>query len=149
VWTRWTSIAAAAAVVVLAASGTTTALRRGRAPTAPAAPVLVAARPPAGMVRAGVRAAPAIAADYLRIEREYARTAAQLAAAVDGQHGALSPETAAVVRRSLRTIDVAIAEARSALERDPHNPALVEMLSVSYQQKLALLKRTAELPSEL
>jgi anti-sigma factor RsiW len=98
---------------------------------------------------AAPRTAPPPIADHARLDAEYATAAAQLAAAVESGRGALAPATAAAVEQSLGAIDGAIDEARAALARDPHNPALVEMLSASYGQKLALLKRAADLPSRL
>ena len=78
-------------------------------------------------------------------EAEYLRLARDFEAAVAAQRDSLSPETIATVERSVRVIDAAIEEARSALERDPGNRALVELLRASYRQKLDLLRRTSQL----
>jgi len=79
----------------------------------------------------------------------YERAARDLAATLDARRSALSPETVAKVEASLRVIDSAIAEARAALARDPGNQALVELLGVSYRQKLDVLHRAAELSTEI
>ena len=49
------------------------------------------------------------------------------------------------VERSLRTIDDAIAEARSALAKDPASGVVYELLLGMYRQKIDLLKRSATL----
>jgi hypothetical protein len=136
-WARrwWPAAAAAAALVALSSAVTVRIVGGGPGDVSPPA----AAAPP------DERPVPR----YEVLEAHYARTAAQLAAAVDAERGTLAPETVATVERSLRTIDAAIAEARAALARDPHNPALVQLFSASYEQKLTLLKRAAELPSQL
>jgi hypothetical protein len=62
-------------------------------------------------------------------------------------HGELSPATIQAVEQSLSTIDVAIAEAREALLRDPANAALPELLASNYRQKIDLLRRATQIPS--
>jgi len=52
-----------------------------------------------------------------------------------------------VLDSCLRKIDAAIAEARAALRREPRNAVLTQLLTVSYRQKLDLLKRAADLPT--
>src|SRR5205823_196499 len=57
------------------------------------------------------------------------------------QRALLRPETRASLDRDLRTVDVAIAELKDAVARDPNNPALRRLLASSYRQKIDLLKR--------
>jgi anti-sigma-K factor RskA len=90
-------------------------------------------------------ATPATLAAFTVEENNYLRTAAMLQDLLDQQQGALAPETVAQLKASLRTIDEAILEARTALARDPANKMLVEMLSGSYRQKVDLLRRTTEM----
>jgi anti-sigma-K factor RskA len=78
-------------------------------------------------------------------ENNYLRQASTLQDILDQQEGSLAPETVAQLKASLRTIDEAILEARSALARDPANKILVEMLSASYRQKVDLLRRSTEM----
>jgi len=40
-------------------------------------------------------------------------------------------------------VDVAIAELKDAIARDPNNPALRQLLATSYRQKVELLKRAS------
>ena len=55
----------------------------------------------------------------------------------------LRPETAEALARDLRVVDVAIAELKEAVARDPNNPALRRLLATSYRQKVDLLKRVS------
>ena len=78
-------------------------------------------------------------------EKTYLRNVAVLQDLLDRQESALAPETVAQLKASLRTIDEAILEARTALVRDPANKMLIEMLSGTYRQKMDLMRRTAEM----
>lgn len=88
---------------------------------------------------------PATLAAFTIEENTYLRNVAVLQDLLDQQEGALSPETVAQLKASLRTIDEAILEARNALARDPANKMLIEMLSGTYRQKVDLMRRTAEM----
>ena len=90
-------------------------------------------------------ATPATLAAFAIEENNYLRTASTLQDVLDQQEASLAPETVAQLKASLRTIDEAILEARTALARDPANKLLVQMLSASYRQKVDLLRRTTEL----
>ena len=84
------------------------------------------------------------AAMFATLDR-YDAAARELSAAIAPQRGTLRPETVAAVDRSLHTIDDAIAEARTALARDPASGVVYELLLGMYRQKLDLLKRSAAL----
>jgi anti-sigma factor RsiW len=58
----------------------------------------------------------------------------------------LDSGTVRTVETSLRVIDLAIAQARSALARDPNNPYLNGHLRSTLDRKLDLLRRAAMLP---
>lgn len=58
----------------------------------------------------------------------------------------LDPSAVAVLDSCLRTINAAIAESRETLVQSPDNTTVAELLQVTYQQKLDLLKRAADLP---
>ena len=62
-------------------------------------------------------------------------------------HDHLSPGTLVKVERALATIDLAIAEGREALLRDPSNAALSELVASNYRQKIELLRRVTQLAS--
>ena len=57
------------------------------------------------------------------------------------QRAMLRPEAAKALERDLHVVDVAIAELKDAVARDPNNPALRQLLATSYRQKVDLLKR--------
>ncbi len=76
----------------------------------------------------------------------YEDAARELTWSIDTRRSRLDPATLAVLDTCLKQIDKAIAEARSALGRNPHNDIVGDLLRSSYEQKLHLLKRTAEGP---
>lgn len=77
------------------------------------------------------------------------RSAAALSAALDGRRAKLDPATLAVLERTLRTIDGAIAEAREALASDPANPAVRAFVATAYRQKIDFLRRANDVAAEL
>jgi hypothetical protein len=81
------------------------------------------------------------------VDESYAGVLEELATTLATQRRALAPETVATLERTLRIIDEAIAEARSALAADPGNGALLDVLSANYEQKVQLLRRASELPA--
>ena len=116
---------AAAAVVLIAVSSGITALVLRRRPVSPLA----------------VSAAPVVA-----IYARYDAAAGDLVRELAARRARLDPATVAVLDSCLARIDAAIAEARTALGRDPRDAVVGELLSATYRQKLDLLKRAADLP---
>ena len=57
------------------------------------------------------------------------------------QRATMRPEAREAIDRNLHTVDIAIAELKDAIARDPNNPALRQLLATSYRQKVELLKR--------
>jgi hypothetical protein len=78
-------------------------------------------------------------------ERGYARSIESLWRTLDERRDSLAPSTIATVERSLRIADSAIVEARSALESDPANRVLEDILVSNYERKIDLLRRATEL----
>jgi anti-sigma factor RsiW len=134
---RWMGLVAAAVLLVVASSAITALVMRERG----------------GMAAEGGRPARDVqlvaARGFAPVEAEYLRAARELAAELSERRTQLSPETVARVEASLRTIDLAIAEARAALDRDPANADIVRMLDATYRQKLDLLRRAAEMPARI
>ena len=91
--------------------------------------------------RAEERLAAAAAARAFATVASYERTSAELATTLELRGASLDPRTRAVLERSLRTIDAAIAEARGALDADPSNPAVQAFVAAAYRQKLDFLRR--------
>ena len=131
---RWALVAAALALVVVTAAVSAILTRRydeamalklrrgGEAPSA------------VGGVQTGSRPAGDEESRFLTASQEL----------LDGlERQNLAPETMAIVRRNLATIDAAIVELQAALERDPGNGELNRMLLATYQRKIDLLEQAA------
>jgi hypothetical protein len=139
-WQRPTFLAAAALLLVAGSSAITAiALNRREAPG-----VLPATTHMAGVGTNGTTG-PASLAQFTVVESDYLRAVNDLSATLESQQDALSPETIATLRESIKVIDAAIIEARNALAADPANRTLIQMLANSYEQKVDLLKRTTEM----
>lgn len=79
----------------------------------------------------------------------YERSAAELTATLESRRANLDPATRAVLERTLRTIDGAIAEAREALASDPANPAVRAFVATAYRQKIDFLRRANDVAVEM
>ena len=132
---RW-QLAAAAVLLVALSSGITALLLRRPGPLATSHEAIATHSPSPAMVQPAM--ARALATDY-------EATIRQLRENLDERRQQLDPATIAKVEASLRVVDSAIAEARSALAADPANLTLVDLLAASYERKLELLRRASEL----
>ena len=135
-WAYRTMLAAAALVLVVVSSGVTALVLRGDSGDTQALTV----RDSAQMFEASV-----LPVGFRRAESEYLRTIAELRATLRSQRDVLRPETIAAVEHSLSVVDTAIEEARTALLSDPSNATLVDLLTASYERKVELLRRAADL----
>ena len=88
---------------------------------------------------------PATLAEFTARENDYIATVNALSETIESAHVELAPGTIVKLKESIRIIDDAILEARRALAADPSNKALIDILSTSYDQKVDLLRRTAEM----
>lgn len=77
---------------------------------------------------------------------QYHQASRELEAEVASRTAELSPATREVVRRSLATIDTAIADLRAALGANPRDAAAGQAISTVYERKLEFLKRVRALP---
>ncbi|MGH7603647.1 MAG: anti-sigma factor family protein [Gemmatimonadaceae bacterium] len=130
-----TAAAAAAITAILSSAGTVLYINSRHSD----------ARMPGLSAASGEAATPAVLAAFTTEENNYLRTAGTLQDLLDQQESSLAPETVAQLRASLRTIDEAILEARTALARDPANRLLMDMVSSNYRQKVDLLRRSTEI----
>lgn len=73
--------------------------------------------------------------------RSYQDEARVLLDRLELQRAMIRPEAMASIERDLGVIDQAIGELELAIERDPRNPALRQLLASSYRQKVEVLKR--------
>ena len=101
--------------------------------------------PQVASIQRPTAASPATLAEFTARENDYIATVNSLSQTIESAHVELAPETIVKLKQSIRIIDDAIIEARRALAADPSNKALIEMLSTSYDQKVDLLRRTAEM----
>jgi hypothetical protein len=81
------------------------------------------------------------AAEMARLEAEYDRAAQGLLVELRARQDRLPPQTVAQVEASLRTIDAALGEIRTALARKPSETGLHLMLASTHRKKLELLRR--------
>ena len=123
---------AAAAIVLVAATASLTGVVMKSSPSAP-----VVAQAPSFTT----------AASWQASERVFLVSVLELREQLEALHDHLSPGTLVKVEKALATIDLAIAEGREALLRDPSNAALSELMASNYRQKIELLRRVTQLAS--
>jgi hypothetical protein len=144
-WQRPAFLAAAAMLLVAGSSLVTALVMSRRAVTIPVRAVATAGSVRPTVSSRSTASGPSTLAEFTVVENDYIATANDLAGRIESGRTQLSPETIAKLKESLRVIDGAILEARRALAADPANRTLIEMLSTSYEQKVDLLRRTAEM----
>ena len=136
-WRSPVALAAAAAVLLAVATLVTQGGRVGTG--VHGEPAATAAQPAAAGDTAHVQQA----------ESDYLRATGQLMDALNTRRGSLSPETLRAVDENLKTIDDALRQVRAALEKDPGNRQLTQMLASTHQKKLDLLLRLLRLSSKI
>ncbi|HYJ79869.1 MAG TPA: zf-HC2 domain-containing protein [Longimicrobiaceae bacterium] len=134
---RWLLAAAATVAVAVGSSLATLALLRPPAEGPITLTTIDAAQAQPAATSAFAAFAPA--------EVEYRRAVDELATLLATRRDRLAPETVATLERSLGIIDIAIAEARTALEKDPNSRELAQMLSTVYDTKVRMLQQAVEL----
>jgi hypothetical protein len=82
-------------------------------------------------------------------EVDYIRATGQLMDALNARRSSLSPDTRKSVDENLRVIDDALRQVRDALEKDPGNHQLTQMLASTHQKKLDLLLRLLKLSAQI
>ena len=135
-WQRPVFLAAAGLVLVAASSITTALFVNARNDDTGRDTMTVQVPPPSS---------PGTLAEFTARENDYIATVNALSATIESAHVELAPGTIEKLKESISIIDDAIIEARRALAADPSNKALIEILSTSYDQKVDLLRRTAEM----
>ena len=135
-WQRPVFLAAAGLVLVAASSIATALFVNARNDDTGRDTMTVQVPPPSS---------PGTLAEFTARENDYIATVNALSATIESAHVELAPGTIEKLKESIRIIDDAIIEARRALAADPSNKALIEILSTSYDQKVDLLRRTAEM----
>jgi hypothetical protein len=137
-------LAVAASLLIAVAAGLTwlaahrPALTGGEA----AEEVIQAYREPQGAPQDGGQIVPANFADA-----QFNAAVSDLERILREERGRLDPRTVLVLERNLKAIDMAINEARMALEQDPANPFLNSHLADARRRKLDLLRHATDLAS--
>lgn len=129
------SLLAAAVLIALSSALTWRIARRQDAPLtlragAPAQGTLIAHTPAAGLLEA---------------ETEYARATSELLQALEDRRESLAPETLVAVEQNMRAIDDALKSLREALQSDPGNQELTQLLAGTHRRKVEALRRVVRL----
>ena len=82
--------------------------------------------------------------DFHSTEAGYRQAAEELARTLQAHRKELGEPALRVIEQNLRIIDQAIAETQAALESDPRNQQVTELLWASYEKKIDLLQRAAQ-----
>ncbi len=132
-WSRWVfpggwPAALAAGLVLMAVSSLATWQVAERQPDGADGLVVVSSGPAVPARLAGMQGL----GDRYRLDRE------QLAEAFEGKLQELNPETREAVLTNLRDIQRALAEINLALDADPNNVLLQQLLVATYQEELAV-----------
>ncbi|MHB8079196.1 MAG: zf-HC2 domain-containing protein [Candidatus Krumholzibacteriia bacterium] len=92
---------------------------------------------------AGARVAPLLAATLRDLEAGSRQAQDEYLAALRGvePEAAVPAADGVAILGGLRTIDVALAETRAALDREPGNPLLTRLLASGYAERIDLLRR--------
>ena len=88
------------------------------------------------------------AVGWRQMDLEYGRARVDLLRVVKERRELLKPETRAVVDQNLALIEKALANIRGALEKDPANRVLMDILRNTHRQEQDMLRRAASLPAD-
>jgi hypothetical protein len=91
-------------------------------------------------------------ADIQKAEAEYIRATNNLLQTLNTKRGSMSPEAQkemAELEASVRGIDTALTDVKTALEKDPQNTRLNKMLASTHQKKIDLLLKLIRLSSQI
>jgi hypothetical protein len=136
---RWTPMLAQAAAVVLlvgASSGLTFLAMQDE-------------QPPALAITPDLLFEPAAFSSGYALGPKYLEARSDVAAQLDEELARLSPEARADVESNLRVIRNAIAEINAALEKEPTNVLLQQLLLGAYQDELAMMHRVGGLTNHV
>ncbi|HEY7877920.1 MAG TPA: zf-HC2 domain-containing protein [Gemmatimonadaceae bacterium] len=115
---------------------------RNTPPSAVASAVAAPAAPAPRMVNTSARRPAPVP-----VQRIYDHEIAQLDSIVHDRRSQLDSTTIVVIEKNLRIIDQAIAQSRAALAHDPNSSFLHNQLNEALDQKVALLRTVALLPT--
>jgi hypothetical protein len=133
-------LAMAASLLIAVASGLTWLAASRPATPADAQPTVVAQSEAAGEVEGGI-----VNANFA--DAQFNAAVTDLEQILRDERDRLDPRTVLIIERNLKAIDVAIQEARMALNDDPANAYLNSHLADARRRKLDLLRHATELAS--
>jgi hypothetical protein len=88
--------------------------------------------------------------DHFRLAEQHMQAGiAKLEEAARADEGVMDPQTAALLKKNLETIDQAIAESRAALSAEPQSTVARDSLFNALRRKLAMLQDTIALMNEM
>jgi len=131
-------LALAASLLMAVASGLTWLAANRTPATADAQPTVIAQSESAGEVEGGV-----VNANFA--DAQFNAAVSDLEQILRNERDRLDPRTVLVIERNLKAIDVAIQEARMALNDDPANAYLNSHLADARRRKLDLLRHATTL----
>jgi len=88
-----------------------------------------------------------VSAELNALEDDYVNAITELQTLIEAQREHLSPRTIELLRQNLAAIDAAIRESRAALQQDPANELVNQMLWSAYEKKVELLRRATTVTS--
>lgn len=135
---RWAWLAAAAVLVL----STIVGLRVGLRDRAPVTPRLASNADNRELAQS-------VESELMQAEQHYQRAISGLQQIANAEKGALDPQTAATLEKSLATIDQAINESRAAIKAQPNDEPAQQSLLDSFKTKIALLQDTVALINEM
>ena len=133
-------LAMAASLLIAVASGVTWLAARQAPAQVEAQPTVVAQGEAAGEVEGGI-----VNANFA--DAQFNAAVTDLEQILREERDRLDPRTVLIIERNLKAIDVAIQEARMALNDDPANAYLNSHLADARRRKLDLLRHATELAS--
>ena len=133
---RLMTVGAVAALILATAVGVGISYVARRGATAPAAPETAPD-------------AQAVEAELLQAEQHYQKAISGLEQIANAETGALDPQTAATLQKSLAVVDRAIDESRGALKTQPGNEPAEQSLLDNFKTKISLLQDTVALINDM
>ena len=106
-------------------------------------------QPPAAIVAPDLLFEPASYSAGYALGPEYLEARSEMAASLDEELARLSPEARAEVEENLVVIRNAIAEINAALEEEPTNPLLQQLLLNAYQDEFAVMHKVGGLTNRV
>jgi anti-sigma factor RsiW len=144
-----TALLAIAAALVLAVGTSLYLLTRDNTAAPPVAAPVAGTAQPAGSGAASAETVQSIATELQLAEQHFQNAIAGLEKAARSDDGALDPQTAAMLQKSLNVIDQAIAESRAAVRSEPQSASARDSLLDALKRKVVLLQDTIALMNQM